>query len=93
MDTKYLTLKSTKLITNFKKQRLKTERLSGKHLYSLTRLILGGGNPVASLEGKIASKMGFVSHEPGAVRQEVEGMGPLRGILESLSHVLMPQGK
>lgn len=66
---------------------------TGKHLYSLTRLILGGGNPVASLEGKIASKMGFVLHEPGAGRQEVEGMGPLRGILESLSHVLMPQGK
>ena len=72
---------------------LHTDLGAGKHLYSLTRLLLAGGNPGASWEGKIASKMGFVLHEPGARRQEAEGMGPLRGILESLSHVLMPQGK
>lgn len=65
---------------------------TGKHLYSLTRLLLAGGNPVASWEGKIASKMGFVLQARGTEPRS-RGMGPLRRILESLSHVLMPQGK
>lgn len=55
---------------------LHTDLGIGKHLYSLTRLLLGGGNPVASWEGKIANLMGFVLRDPGAQshrRQEAEG--------------------
>lgn len=37
--------------------------------------------------------MGFVLHVSQAQRQEAEGMGPLRGILESLSQRLdAPRG-
>lgn len=41
---------------------LHTDLGIGKHLYSLTHLLLGGGNSVASWEGKIAKLMGFVLH-------------------------------
>ena len=54
---------------------LHTDLGIGKHLYSLTHLLLGGGNPVASWEGKIANLMGFVLHDPGAQSHRRQGCG------------------